>query len=558
MKVTHKAQPQRAKHSTKVKKATKTTTVAPTIAKRQIATIPTQQPHFAATAFKAAPLKIDNASLHTTKTKKAPTTHHMPLETTKVGLKNKKAELQQMFSAPFQSATASISTLHGFRNKTKHSFNNTPTDVLNQLFNTHQQEPQQAFKKKKNIHDATIDNAAFFGQKRNFRATKASFSERKRDHYDVLGVQRGASDAEIKKAYFMLAKKFHPDSSSEPDAAKRFQEISAAYEVLSVPEKRQAYDQFGHDAEDIANGMGGHPGGPGGMGFSPEDLIRDMFFGGGMGGMGGGFGGFDFDMAGGGQQRDNRPRKGGDIQVDVKISFMESVNGADKQINVPTQVPCKPCGATGTKPGAKIETCRKCQGTGSQRLMKGMFQLETVCQPCGGKGTITPPCGTCHGETTVTSNEKVTVKIPAGVDQATSLRVANNGDAGYKNGPRGHLWVKLNITPDPRFRRDGADIHVTAPLPLPIAVLGGVIPVTTLSGETRIRIPPGTQPKDTQILRNSGMKIVNRDQRGHLYIHFDLQIPRNPSEKAKNLMREFTQEVGLDEKRFTLGTDTKH
>eukprot|EP00461_Guttulinopsis_vulgaris_P003152 UN03153 len=163
----------------------------------------------------------------------------------------------------------------------------------------------------------------------------------------------------------------------------------------------------------------------------------------------GGFGGFDFDT--GAQQRDSRPKRGADIQTDVKISFMEAVNGTEKQITVATRIPCKPCDGSGAKRGAKIEICRKCNGTGSQRLMKGMFQLETVCQPCGGAGKITPACGTCNGETTVTSQEKVTIKIPAGVDQSTSLRVANGGDAGYKNGPRGQLWVKLHITPDPRF-----------------------------------------------------------------------------------------------------------
>lgn len=368
-------------------------------------------------------------------------------------------------------------------------------------------------------------------QKRQFRATRP-VREEKRDYYEVLGISRNADEAEIKKAYFALAKKYHPDMSKEPDAQKKFAEVSVAYECLSNADKRKQYDQFGHDAEQFE--QAGYGPGPG---FNPEDILREMFFGGGMGGMGGGFGGFEFDL-GGGHAQQQRPRKGTDVQVEAKISFMEAVNGVEKQISVKSLQPCDTCKGKGDKPGAKVETCRKCNGSGVQRLMKGMFQIESICQPCGGKGQMTPTCNTCNGETLVEKTERVTVRIPPGVDASTNLRLANQGDAGYKNGPRGHLWVKLNITPDARFRREGSDVHVTVPLPLTVAVLGGVVDVPTLNGDVRLKIPPGSQQKDTQIMRNSGIKVVNRDQRGHQYVHFEITVPKNISPRVRELMEE--------------------
>jgi len=257
------------------------------------------------------------------------------------------------------------------------------------------------------------------------------------------------------------------------------------------------------------------------------------------------------NMDGGPQSR--RPRKGTDVQVEAKISFMEAVNGCEKQISVKSLQPCEPCKGKGDKPGAKVETCRKCNGSGVQSLMKGMFQIQTACAPCEGRGQMTPSCNTCHGETLVEKTERVTVRIPPGVDASTNLRLANQGDAGYKNGPRGHLWVKLNITSDPRFRREGSDVHVTVPLPLPTAVLGGIVDVPTLNGDVRLKIPAGTAQKDTQIMRNSGIKVVNRDQKGHQYVHFDIQIPKNISPKAKALMEQFALETGC--KDFNQTTD---
>ncbi len=296
--------------------------------------------------------------------------------------------------------------------------------------------------------------------------------------------------------------------------------------------------RFGHDAEQFEQAGYGPP-----PGFNPEDLIREMFFGGRMGGMG--MDGFDFggEMGGG---RSNRPRQGNDVQTQLNVSFMEAVHGCQKTITVRTGSPCTTCDGSGTKAGAKATTCNKCGGTGVVRLMKGMFQIETHCTACNGAGKSTPQCIACGGETTVAETKKVTVTIPAGVDSNTNLRLVNQGDAGFKNGPRGHLWVKLQVDPDKRFRREGNDVHITVPLSLPQAVLGSTVEVPTLTGSAMLKVPAGTQPKDTSVMRNKGIKMVNRDYHGHQYIHFDIQIPKHLTATARELMEQFSVEMGLD------------
>jgi molecular chaperone DnaJ len=256
----------------------------------------------------------------------------------------------------------------------------------------------------------------------------------------------------------------------------------------------------------------------------------------------GGFGFQDMDMGG----RSSRPRQGNDVQTQLNISFMEAVHGCQKTITVRTRHTCTTCDGSGTKSGAKSSTCNKCGGAGAVRMMKGMFQIETQCPACNGAGKSTPSCGTCHGETTVAETKKVTVTIPAGVDSNTNLRLVNQGDAGFKNGPRGHLWVKLMTEPDKRFRREGTDVHVTVPLSLPAAVLGCTVEVPTLTGSAMLKVPAGTQPKDTSVMRNKGIKHVNRDVHGHEYIHFDIRVPKNLTGRARELMEEFAVEMGLD------------
>jgi molecular chaperone DnaJ len=422
-----------------------------------------------------------------------------------------------------------------------------------------------SWNRKSNISRPPLDpskkpNSPFIQHKRHFRATKPVY-EAKKDYYEVLGVSKNATEAEIKKAYFTLAKKYHPDMSKEPDAQKKFGEVATAYECLGNAEKRKQYDQLGQNAEQFE--QAGY--GPG-EGFNPEDLLRQMFGGmgmggmgsmgsmGGMGGMGGprGFAGFDFDFGGmgtGRQQQHQHPqqqhsRKGNDIQIMTNITFMEAVNGCEKILSVKSLQPCSSCKGTGDKPGARPTGCDSCKGSGVQYLTKGVFQIEKQCQPCRGTGKTTPACNTCHGETLVEKVESVTVRIPAGVDSNTNVRLANQGDSGYHNGPRGHLWVKLNIGTDPRFRREGSDVHVTVPLSLTVAALGGVVDVPTLTGNVRLKIPPGTSQKDTQVMRNVGIKNVKKESKGHQYVHFDVQIPKNMSAKAKQLLEKFGKEMG--------------
>lgn len=386
-------------------------------------------------------------------------------------------------------------------------------------------------------------NGMWHTQKRHFRASNIPRQE-KRDYYEVLGVSRDASAADIKKAYFKLAKQYHPDANKAPDAQKKFAELSSAYEILSDDAKRQQYDSLGHDAEQFEQAGYGPTGG-----FNAEDLIREMFFGGRASGGGHPFG-FDFSHMGESEQHtrtsaQKRPVQGNDVQIEAKISFMEAVNGCEKRINVQVLTPCTTCRGSGDAPGATKQTCQACRGQGVQRHRQGPFQIESSCSSCLGQGSITSQCSTCHGESVVKKMEHVTVKIPAGVDATTNLRLPQQGDAGAFNGPAGHLWVKLNITPDPRFRREGSNIHVTVPLTVPLATLGGVIEVPTLTGTVRLKVNAGTQPKDTQIMRGAGIKAVNRDERGNQYVHFDLQTPRHLSSRAKKLMEDFAKETGL-------------
>ena len=307
-----------------------------------------------------------------------------------------------------------------------------------------------------------------------------------------------------------------------------------------------SFSRFGHDAEQFE--QAGY--GPG-AGFNPEDLIREMFgFGaggmGGMGGMGGnpfgGMGGMG-GMGGGDPQADSRPRQGADVSVSLSLTFMEAVTGCSKVVSVRAKNPCKPCDGSGVKPGTKPTTCSKCGGTGMLHMLRGMFQIAAACPTCNGSGKKSTPCGTCHGESVTSEVKKVAVTVPPGVDSSTNLRLLNQGDAGFKNGPRGHLWVKTKVEPHDRFRREGFDIHVDVPLPVTTAMLGGYVEVPTLTSTVNVRVQPGAQPGDTQVMRNKGVKHLSGSQYGHQFIHFNVSVPKKMSARAVSLVEELHKEL---------------
>ncbi|RHY66058.1 hypothetical protein DYB30_007048 [Aphanomyces astaci] len=355
----------------------------------------------------------------------------------------------------------------------------------------------------------------------------------KRDYYQVLGVKNDASKNDIKKKYYEMAKKFHPDTNKEdPDAAKKFAEATEAWEILGDEEKRQKYDTFGHAGVD-PNGMGGGGGDGDFHGF--EDIFSSMF--GHQGGRGRG-----------GNNRP-RPERGADVQVNVNISFMEAVNGTTRDLNVYTDVTCDPCGGSGAKPGTTPKKCKFCNGSGVEILQQGFFAVEQPCRRCRGEGfTIDNPCGTCRGRGKVKKSRTVEVKIPEGVDNGMNLRLANQGEAGSKGGPAGHLYVAVSVAPDPFFKRDKSDVRCEVPISIAQAVLGGSVVVPTLTGQVEMTIPKGTQPGTTLKMRGKGIKELNSSRRGSQLVTLNVHVPDTLSDRQKELMEEFaTEEQRLGE-----------
>jgi molecular chaperone DnaJ len=375
---------------------------------------------------------------------------------------------------------------------------------------------------------------------RSFHSSTPSYAS-KRDYYEVLGVPKDSSKEDIKKAYFKLAKQYHPDTNKDDkNAAEKFAEISNAYESLGDPEKRKKYDMFGADAEHVgADGAGGPFGGfSGGAGFNPEDILRDFF-----GSMGGGkrssadFSGFE-------EAGPSGPTRGADVQTSINLSFMEAVNGTNKNINITTQGLCGTCSGTGAKPGSVASNCSTCKGTGVINVQQGFFRMQMSCNKCGGRGKTQPNCGTCGGEGAVRERRTVSVSVPAGVDNSTTLRLVNQGDVGKLGGPRGHLWVKIGVANHPVFRREGSDIHVEIPISIPLATLGGYVNVPTLTGEAQLKVDAGTQPGEKRVMRGKGIKQLNKSSTGNQYVTFKVAIPTQINEKQKELMQQFAKESG--------------
>ena len=365
----------------------------------------------------------------------------------------------------------------------------------------------------------------------------------KRDYYEVLGLKKGASDDEIKKAFRKLAMKYHPDRNpGDKNAEEKFKEINEAYSVLSDPDKKSKYDRFGHAGVD-SNGFGGAGGGFGGFGGSGGfgfDDIFDMF--------GGAFSGF----GGGGQQRRaNSPRKGKDLQKAITITFEEAAFGAKKTIELSKYVSCSTCGGEGTKPGTSKKTCPKCGGSGqvsqTQRTPFGQFQSVNTCDQCGGTGqVIEEPCPTCKGTGRIRKNVSITVDIPAGVDNESVIPIRGQGEPGYNGGPAGDLYIVLNVKPHKMFRRQGADLFLEIPISFDQAALGADIIVPTLEGKVSYKVPAGTQPGTTFRLKEKGIKYLKRDAKGDLYVKVNLEVPTKLNHKQRKAIEDMGKAVTED------------
>jgi molecular chaperone DnaJ len=364
----------------------------------------------------------------------------------------------------------------------------------------------------------------------------------KRDYYEVLGVARGAAEDEIKKAYRKLAVKFHPDKNpGNKEAEEKFKEVGEAYEVLSNADKRAAYDRFGHAAFSGPGG-GGAPQGAGGH-MDPFDLFREVF-----GGGGGGGGIFDefFGGGGGGDGRPGAAGAGADLRYDLELTFDEAVTGCEKEIRFRRKNPCKTCEGSGAAPGAKLVKCPTCQGRGQVRAsMGGFISVMQTCPRCRGAGFILDnPCATCAGEGRAEEQASVKLRIPPGVDTGTRLRSTGNGEAGFRGGRAGDLYVVLHVREHALFHREGDDLFCDLPVPFPTAALGGDVEVPTLAGKATIHVPAGTQHGRLLRLRGKGVPNVSGRGTGDLSFRVQVEVPVKLSGEQKRRLEEFARTTG--------------
>ena len=353
----------------------------------------------------------------------------------------------------------------------------------------------------------------------------------KRDFYDILGVNRDASEDEIKKAYRKLAMKYHPDRNPDnPKAEEQFKEAKEAYEILSDGQKRAAYDQYGHAGVDPQAGMGGGFGGAGMGGFSDAfGGIFDEIFGGTRGGGGGGGG------------RSNVYR-GADLRYNLEITLEQAAFGTETKIRIPTMEVCEPCHGSGAKPGTQPKTCPTCQGNGQVRLQQGFFSIQQTCPKCHGTGRfIADPCGNCHGAGRVKQHKTLAVKIPAGVDEGDRIRLSGEGEHGVNGGPSGDLYVQIHLKAHGVFQREQNDLHCEMPISFTTAALGGEIEIPTLDGAAKIRIPSETQSGKIFRLRGKGIKGVRSHTHGDLLCHVVVETPVSLTERQKELLRELDE-----------------
>lgn len=352
----------------------------------------------------------------------------------------------------------------------------------------------------------------------------------KADYYETLGVDRSVNEADLKKAYRRLAMKHHPDRNPDsPEAEAKFKEAKEAYDILSDAEKRGAYDQFGHAAFEggTGGGAGGFSGaGAGGFGDIFGDMFGDIFGGGG----------------GGGRQRQ---RRGSDLRYNLDLSLEDAVRGVEMNITVPRMSGCKTCHGSGAKKGSTPKQCGTCHGQGQVRIQQGFFSVQQACPQCQGSGTIiSDPCDTCHGQGRVKENKKLSVKIPAGVDEGDQIRLSGEGENGGTGGINGDLYVSVALKPHNIFTREGVDLHCTVPISFSTLAIGGELEVPTLDGRAKLKIPAGTQSGKMFRLRGKGVKNVrNAGFVGDLYCEVAVETPVNLTKRQKDLLQEFDESI---------------
>jgi molecular chaperone DnaJ len=346
----------------------------------------------------------------------------------------------------------------------------------------------------------------------------------KADYYETLGVARSADEKELKSAFRKLAMQFHPDKNpGDADAEHRFKEIGEAYETLKDPQKRAAYDRFGHAAFENGgmNGGGGF-GGAGGFADIFEDIFGEM-------------------MGGSRQRRSGGRERGADLRYNMEITLEEAYTGKTAQIRVPTSITCDECSGSGAKIGTQPVTCGTCSGSGRVRAAQGFFSIERTCPTCHGRGQIIKdPCPKCSGQGRITEERALSVNIPAGIEDGTRIRLTGEGEAGLRGGPSGDLYIFLSLKPHEFFQRDGADLYCKVPISMTTAALGGQFEVATLDGtQTRVKIPDGTQNAKQFRLKGKGMPVLRQPAMGDLYIQIAIETPQNLNKRQRELLEEF-------------------
>jgi molecular chaperone DnaJ len=348
----------------------------------------------------------------------------------------------------------------------------------------------------------------------------------KADFYELLGVSRDADDKAVKAAFRKLAMQFHPDRNPGDHTAEiKFKEVNAAYECLKDPQKRAAYDRFGHAA--FENGGGGPAGFSGDFTASMSDIFDNIFG----------------DFMGGGRRGTSRSgrERGADLRYNMEITLEEAFAGKTAEIEVPTKVACKTCAGSGAKPGSSPKVCATCEGHGRVRAAQGFFSIERTCPTCHGRGeVISDPCLECNGIGRTTENRTLSVNIPAGIEDGTRIRLAGEGEAGLRGGPSGDLYIFLSIRPHEFFQRDGADIFCRVPISMTTAALGGEFQVPTIDGgKTKVKVPEGTQTGKQFRLKGKGMPVLRSTRVGEMYIQVAVETPRNLTRKQRDLLEEF-------------------
>jgi molecular chaperone DnaJ len=355
---------------------------------------------------------------------------------------------------------------------------------------------------------------------------------KKRDYYEILGVNRDSSDEEIKKSYRKLAMKFHPDRNPDSkDAEEKFKEAKEAYEVLSEPEKRRAYDAYGFaGVNPQMGGMGDGAPGFGGFAEAFGDIFSDIFGGG----------------QGGGRGRASVYR-GADLRYNLEVTLEQAARGTETKIRIPTMEACETCHGTGAKPGTHPKTCETCHGSGNVRLSQGFFSIQQTCPTCHGSGKmIVDPCATCRGAGRVKKHKTLAVKIPPGVDEGDRIRLTGEGEAGVNGGPPGDLYVVIHLTEHGVFQRDGDDLHCEMPISFTLAALGGEIEIPTLDGSAKVKIPPETQTGQVFRLRGKGIKGVRSTYPGDLLCQVVVETPVRLNDRQKELLRELEETTKAD------------